>query len=640
MCGIAGFVNRDGRPADGGLLRAMTDAIAHRGPDGDGHYVAGPVALGHRRLAIIDLVTGAQPMGNEDGTVWITYNGEVYNFAALRTELEARGFAFRTTSDTEVILRAWEAFGPDCVERLRGMFAFAIWDARKGVLFLARDRFGIKPLVYTCNDNGVAFASELKALLEDETVARDLDWPALRSYLTWGYVPSPATIFGSIRKLPPASYLLFSPRTGKLSVTRYWDLRFAEGHGRSDAEWIDELRAVLADAVRCHMVADVPVGAFLSGGVDSSSVVALMSRTAARPVRTFSVGFREREYDELPYAAQVAARHRTDHREFVVEPDALAILPRLAWQFDEPFADASALPTYYVSKVAREHVKVALSGDGGDESFAGYRRYLRALGWHRWLDRTPASFGRPLWRRLAHAVPSELRGAGTLRLAADGPLDRYARMMRIPGLMALDDLLTPEACAEVGPDTGAEWFHSFIAGRDQADYLTTLQYIDMQTYLPEDILTKVDRTSMLVSLETRVPLLDHVLVEFVASLPARLRLRDGETKYALKRAVADLLPEPVVQRRKMGFGVPLHRWFRGASEDYIREVLLDDLTRRHNVLDTPSVARVLDEHRSGRRDLSVQIWSLVCLELWWRTWAKAAPSRREPGRPTLTVAAR
>jgi len=640
MCGIAGFVNRDGRPADGGLLRAMTDMLIHRGPDGEGHYVSGPVALGHRRLAIIDLVTGAQPMANDDGTVWITYNGEVYNFAALRAELESRGFSFRTTSDTEVIVRAWEAFGPACVERLRGMFAFAIWDARKGVLFLARDRFGIKPLVYACTDTGVAFASELKALLEDPAVARDLDWPALRSYLTWGYVPSPATIFAGIRKLPPASYLLFSPRTGKLSVTRYWDVRFVEGAPRSDAEWIEELRAVLADSVRCHMVADVPVGAFLSGGVDSSSVVALMSRASARPVRTFSVGFRERDYDELEYAALVAARHRTDHREFVVEPDALAILPRLAWQFDEPFADASALPTYYVSKVAREHVTVALSGDGGDESFAGYRRYLRALAWHRWLDRAPASFARPLWRRLGHAVPPELRGAGTLRLAGDGPVDRYARMMRIPGLMALDDVLTPEARAEVGPDTSVEWFRSFIAGRDRVDYLTTLQYLDMQTYLPEDILTKVDRMSMLVSLETRVPLLDHVLVEFVATLPARLKLHDGETKYALKRAVAGLLPAQVLQRGKMGFGVPLHRWFRGASEDGIREILLDDVTRRHNVLDTRSVARILDEHRSGRRDLSVQIWSLVCLELWWRTWAKAAPSRREPGRSPLTVAAR
>src|SRR2546425_711206 len=640
MCGIAGFVNRHGRPADAELLRAMTDVLAHRGPDGDGHYVTGPVALGHRRLAIIDLVTGAQPMGSEDGTLWITYNGEVYNFAELRRELEARGYSFRTTSDTEVILRAWEAFGPACVERLRGMFAFAIWDARKGELFLARDRFGIKPLVYAWNDGGISFASELKALLEDAALARDLDWQALRSYLTYGYVPSPATIFAGIRKLPPASYLIFSPRTGKLSVTRYWDLRFAGGAPRSDAQWIEELRAVLADSVRCHMVSDVPVGAFLSGGVDSSSVVALMSGTSAAPVRTFSVGFRERDFDELEYAALVAARHRTEHREFVVEPDALAILPKRAWQFDEPFADASALPTYYVSEVAREHVKVALSGDGGDESFAGYRRYLRALTWHRWLDRAPASFARPLWRRLASALPREVRGAGTLRLAADGPLERYARMMQIPGLMAIDDLLTPEARAQVGPDAGADWFGSLITERDRADYLTTLQYIDMRTYLPEDILTKVDRTSMLVSLETRVPLLDHVLVEFVANLPARLKLHQGETKYALKRAVADVLPERILHRRKMGFGVPLHRWFRGAGEDYIREVLLDDLTRRHGILDNQSVARILGEHRSGRRDLSVQIWSLVCLELWWRTWAKAAPSRREPPRPALTVATR
>jgi asparagine synthase (glutamine-hydrolysing) len=378
MCGIAGILRQDGAAVDGGLLGRMTDVLAHRGPDGRGLHVDGPVGLGHRRLSIIDLSTGAQPMATVDRALWITYNGEVYNYLELRRELEALGQQFQTTSDTEVILLGYQAWGTDVLARLRGMFAFAIWDGRRRQLFAARDRLGIKPLVYAWDGKALRFGSEIKALLEDEAVARDLDWEAARDYFAHLCVPAPRTIFRSIRKLPPASYLLASPDGGEPQVHRYWTLRMAPDRNIGEAEWIARLRALLEDTVRRHMLADVPVGAFLSGGIDSSTVVATMARVSASPVKTFSIGFDEADFDELAFARQVAGRYGTDHFEMVVKPDVMAILPRLAWQFDEPFADASALPTYCVSKITREHVTVALSGDGGDEGFVGYRRYAEA----------------------------------------------------------------------------------------------------------------------------------------------------------------------------------------------------------------------------------------------------------------------
>ena len=371
MCGITGIVDLTGRPVDGALLRSMTAVIAHRGPDGDDIVCRGNAGLGHRRLAIIDLVTGDQPMVSDDGLIRITFNGEIYNFRELRRDLEARGAKFRTESDTEVILRAYEAHGPECVQRLRGMFAFAILDERARRLVLARDRAGIKPLVYAWDGRRLLFASEIKAILEDPSVGRDLDLDALGEYLTFHYVPAPRTIFTAIRKLPPASTLVLSLDGGEPVVSRYWSLRFAPDVRVTEGEWIERLRAELTDAVRCHMISDVPIGAFLSGGLDSSTVVALMAQASGTPIRTFSIGFDEADFDELRFARQVATRYGTDHYELVVKPNALEVLPKLAWHFDEPFADSSAIPTYYVSKITREHVTVALSGDGGDENFAG-----------------------------------------------------------------------------------------------------------------------------------------------------------------------------------------------------------------------------------------------------------------------------
>lgn len=618
MCGIAGLVDR-GHAARAALVQRMTDVLAHRGPDGEGIHVDGSVALGHRRLAIIDLTTGAQPMASADGKTWITFNGEIYNFKVLRGELEAQGHRFKTTSDTEVILAAYEAWGVECLSRLRGMFAFGIWDGKRRRLFLARDRVGIKPLVYAWDGRRLLFASELKAILQNPSFPRELDWEALRDYLTFLYVPSPRTIFRGIRKLPPASYLVFDLDRGEPDVRRYWDLQFIPHRNRSEADWIDGLCWHLEDAVRCHLVSDVPVGAFLSGGMDSSTVVALMARTGG-PTRTFSIGFDEEDFDELSYARLVARRYGTDHYEFVVKPDAMEVLPRLAWQFDEPFADSSALPTYYVSKITREHVTVALSGDGGDENFAGYLRYAQALALHDRLDHLPGLLVRPLFRLAGRLRPTGARGQAYLELRGKDPIGRYFQMVTFRRSATLRRLLTAEAQAQVAPEVTPASFYKLAEQGGMDDYLSTLQYLDVRTYLPEDILTKVDRTSMLVSLESRVPLLDHVLMEFVATIPSDLKLQNGTGKMILKRAMANDFPAETLRRRKMGFGVPLGAWFRRDLEEYTREMLLGRRTRERGVIEPKAVTQLLEEHHVGKRDQSSQIWSLLCFEAWARQW--------------------
>lgn len=620
MCGIAGFLRCDGATPGPELLRAMTTAIAHRGPDGDGFFSEGPVGLGHRRLAIIDLVTGDQPMSSDDGSIVLIFNGEIYNFRELRRELEARGAAFRTTSDTEVILRAYEAWGVDCLPRLRGMFTIAVWDRTRRRLFLARDRVGIKPLVYAWDGRRLLFASEIKALLEDPKLPRELDWEALRDLLTLHYIPSPRTIFRSIRKLPPASYLLLDLDRPEPEIRRYWDLRFEPDDRPSEADWLEGLRWHLSDAVRSHLVSDVPIGAFLSGGVDSSTVVALMARATEGRVRTFSIGFDDSDFDELEHARAVAQRYETQHFEYVVKPNALDTLPRLAWQFDEPFADSSALPTYYVSKITREHVTVALSGDGGDENFLGYTRYARAQRLHERLDAFPAVLARPLLRLAARLLPPGARGQGYLDLLGAPPVDRYFKLMAYQRSDTLRSLLSPGAREHVEPVVTPDLFRRLAAEGRTRDYASTLQYLDIHCYLPEDILTKVDRTSMAVSLEARVPLLDHVLMEYVATMPTALKFRDGGGKIILKRAMAADLPAGILNRRKMGFGLPIASWFRRELTDYVRDVLDGRRTRQRGLVDPGAVSALLDEHQSGGRDRSSQIWALLALEEWARRW--------------------
>jgi asparagine synthase (glutamine-hydrolysing) len=598
----------------------MTSAIAHRGPDGDGFFCDGSVGLGHRRLAIIDLATGDQPMATEDGSVVLVFNGEIYNFRELRRELEGRGATFRTTSDTEVILQAYETWGVDCLPRLRGMFAFALWDRPRRRLFLARDRVGIKPLVYAWDGRRLLFGSEIKALLEDPGLPREIDWQALRDFLTLHYIPGPRTIFQAIRKLPPASYLLLDLERGEPEVHRYWDLRFAPDPRPSEAEWLEGLRWHLTDAVRSHLVSDVPIGAFLSGGVDSSTVVALMAQATEGRVRTFSIGFDDADFDELRHARDVARRYDTQHFEYVVKPNALDTLPRLAWQFDEPFADSSALPTYYVSKITREHVTVALSGDGGDENFVGYTRYARASRLHERLDGFPAVLARPLLRLAARLLPGGVRGQGYLDMLGAGPVDRYFKLMAYQRSETLRSLLSPAAREHVEPVVTPDLFRRLAAEGRAPDYVSALQYLDIHCYLPEDILTKVDRTSMAVSLETRVPLLDHVLMEYVATMPTALKFKEGAGKVILKRAMAGDLPAGILERRKMGFGLPIASWFRGELTDYVRDVLDGRRTRQRGLVDPRAVSALLDEHQGGGRDRSGQIWALLALEEWARRW--------------------
>ncbi len=627
MCGIAGIADVAGRPVDAGLLRVMTGVQSHRGPDGEGFVCRGPVGLGHRRLAIIDLATGDQPMANDDESMWIVFNGEIYNFRELRQDLEGRGARFRTSSDTEVVLRAYEMFGPDCVRRLRGMFAFAILDERARRVLLARDRAGIKPLVYSWNGQRLIFASELKAILEDPSFPRTISRNGLGDYLTRHYVPAPQTIFSAARKLPPASVLVLSLDGGAPVVSRYWTLRFEPAGTTSEAEWIEGLRHQLDEAVRLHMVSDVPIGAFLSGGVDSSTVVALMARASSTPIRTFAIGFEEAGFDELGYAREVARRYGTDHHEYVVTPKALEVLPKLVWHFDEPFADSSAIPTYYVSQITRQHVTVALSGDGGDENFAGYRRYARAL--ELWT-RGSGIVGllRPLIALTARVLPVGAPGQAYASLLAARGVAQYFHLVTYERAETLRRLLSEDwrMVAESSADPTA--FARLEQELGSPDYVSALQQIDMQTYLPDDILAKVDRVSMAVSLEARVPLLDHVLMEYAATIPSSLKLRAGTGKYLLKQAMAGYLPDGILQRRKMGFGVPMAAWLRGDLRDYARDLLLSKTCRDRGMFRASEVERLLRIHDSGRRDCSARLWALLCFELWMRTWVdrSAAPA--------------
>jgi len=497
------------------------------------------------------------------------------------------------------------------------MFAFAVWDKRRRQVVLARDRLGIKPLVYAWDGMCLSFGSEIKAILADPAVRRRLDSEGLRDYFTYLYVPGPRTIFDGIKKLPPASYLVCSLDGGAPVIHQYWRLRMEPDHATSESEWIARLDELLHETVKLHTISDVPIGAFLSGGLDSSSVVACMSRNTTSPIRTFSIGFDDADFDELRYARLVAARLGTDHVEMVVKPDVINLLPRLAWQFDEPFGDASAVPTYCVSKITREHVTVALSGDGGDENFAGYPRYSQALALHRRLESFPASLVKPILGLAARCLPREVRGRGFLELLGMPPIDRYFRMMTYHRHDTLAALLEPDVAAAW---TGSRRFHRLASEAGTLSHLSLLQFLDIHHYLPEDILTKVDRTSMLTSLETRVPLLDHVLVEYVATIPETLKHRAGVGKYILKQAMRPYLPEEILHRRKMGFGVPLAQWFRKELRDFAMDLLLTARARQRGIIRPRAVEQLLASHLSGQRDRSAQIWSLICFELWCRTW--------------------
>ncbi len=611
MCGIAGIVTFDDQPVERELVGAMCAAMIHRGPDDEGIHVAPGVGLGMRRLSIIDLAGGHQPVANEDRTVWAVLNGEIYNYGELRAQLLARGHVLASESDTETIVHLYEEYGLDFVDHLRGMFAIALWDTRARRVVLARDRLGIKPLYYAWLGDKLVFGSELKALLALPELERRVDGGALAHLLAFLTTPAEQSILAGVRKLPPAHRLVASAHERR--VERYWDVHFEPGAPAREDDLVDELRAKLDEAVRLHMVSDVPIGAFLSGGVDSSAVVAMMARASSRPVKTFSIGFREQDFDELRYARQVARAFGTDHHEEIVEPDVLPSLEDLVWHLDEPFGDSSAIPTYVVSRLARREVTVVLSGDGGDELFGGYDRYLVEQRERRldWLPGVARSFV----GMVGDALPAGTRGKNFLRhRALAGP----ARYLAAQTLFARDErarLLAPDLAAGLELDAPERAAAAYLSRA--GDWLSGTQDLDLHAYLPLDILTKVDRTSMACSLEARVPLLDHELVELAARIPAELRLHGTTTKYLFKRALRGILPDTIIDRRKQGFAVPLGRWFRGRLHEVARDVLLGERARTRGLLDPAAVRDVLDAPARGR-DLDLQTWTLLSLELWCR----------------------
>jgi asparagine synthase (glutamine-hydrolysing) len=629
MCGIAGFVNLDGSPpraAQAAVLERMCHVITHRGPDDQGTMLTDDgAALGMRRLAIIDVAGGQQPLSGCDDAISIVFNGEIYNFQELKRELEGRGHRFHTHSDTETIVHAYEEYGDDCVEHLRGMFAFAIWDARQRELFIARDRVGKKPLYYTLTARGtLVFGSELKALLEHPEVTREVNPEALDSYLTFGYVPDPLSIFRGIYKLPPGHYLKFDAQ-GRTALTQYWDFRYEPiAEVRDEREYVAELRTLLDESVKVRLISEVPLGAFLSGGIDSCTVVGLMARHTSRPVKTFSIGFHEDSYDELKYARLAAKHFGTDHHEFVVTPDICRIVDELVWHLDEPFADPSAIPTYMVAKLAREHVTVALSGDGGDELFAGYTRYVtdrKRIG----FAYLPRALRHGVMQPLSRRLPHRAWGRNFLHNVALDPVERYIDSVSSFTSLSRAALYSAGFRAQLHErNLTAARFRHYAARVATNDPLDVMLYLDSKTYLPGDILTKVDRMSMAVSLEARAPLLDHKLIEFVTRIPTALKLRGLETKYILKEAVRGLVPAEILARPKQGFGMPLQQWINSELRDYIRDVLTERRTRGRGYFNAGYVDLLFDEHHRQRRDHSTQLWTLFMLELWHRAFVDRA----------------
>lgn len=623
MCGIAGFVNTSGEPADQSVLQAMTRAIAHRGPDDEGFYVNESAALGMRRLSIIDVAGGHQPMHNADKTRWIVFNGEIYNYQEIRAGLDKRGHTFYTNSDTEAILHLYDELGEGCLQHLRGMFAIAIWDEPEKELFLARDRVGKKPILYSRQSNGdLIFGSEFHALLQHPSISCEVDHEAIDAYLSYLCVPAPMTAFKQIRKLEPGHWLKW--KNGKIETQRYWLPDFSKKIDISEEDAITETTRLLRESTRLRMISEVPLGAFLSGGVDSSTVVALMAQESDKPVKTFSIGFEEQDFSELKYAKRVAEHVGAEYNEFIVRPNALEILPTLVEHYGEPYADSSAIPTYYVSRETRKHVTVALNGDGGDESFAGYERHAAmriAEQYHRLprMLRKVVIEGPANLIRTSELKRSRFRDAKRFLQAASMPkTERYFRWMSTFNRDAKRDLYTRDFAQTVAEQNPSAYMDRWFARANGSGILDATLLNDLMTYLPNDLLVKVDIASMANSLEARSPFLDHKVIEFAASLPERLKMRHFETKSLLKKVAARLVPAEVVYRRKMGFGVPVGKWFRGEMKDFIRSVLLSQKALDRGIVRPEMLTRYVNEHILGERDHSFQIWTLLMLELWFQ----------------------
>ncbi len=623
MCGIAGKLNFDPQQkVSPNLIQQMTQEVQYRGPDDEGVWVKDNIGLGHRRLSIIDLsAAGHQPMSNEDGSIWITFNGEIYNFIELKADLVKRGHRFTSHTDTEAIIHLYEEYGVDCLGYLRGMFAFAIWDDRKKCLFLARDRMGKKPLKYYLDNNCLVFASELKSILNDPGVSVEVDRQAIDAYLTYQYVPNPLTGFKNIKKLPHAHYLLW--QDGHVTVNKYWTLDFSHKLSLSEGEMEEEIIRRLTEAVKLRLISDVPLGACLSGGIDSSAIVAIMSQLMDQPVKTFSIGFKDDEFNELPFARLIAEKFRTDHREFIVEPQAVEILPELVWHYEEPYADPSALPTYYLFRMMKSHVTVVLTGDAGDENFAGYNRYvqLKQMEYYRHIP----AFIRSCCIESTLSLCSRLirkdfflKALNYSKSASNDTVNEYIRFFG--GFQPQDKLrtYTDDFYSQSLNHDAAEFLDNLYRQAPAREKFDRILAVDFNSYLPDDLMVKVDIASMISSLECRAPMLDHKFLEFVAQIPFEYKLRRREKKYIFKRSLRNMLPHEVLYRKKMGFSVPIAGWFRKELKDFTYSHLLGSESLNRGYFRKEEIKRLLDEHTRGGIDHSFKIWALLWLEIWHR----------------------
>ena len=629
MCGICGIVDFDGGSVDPEVVHRMADTLWHRGPDDAGYHFEAGIGLGHRRLSIIDVKTGQQPLSNEDQSIWVVFNGEIYNHRELRAGLESKGHTFRTNSDTEVIVHLYEEVGEGCFAQLRGMFAIALWDRPRKQIVLARDRIGKKPLFY-CHERGrLAFGSELKAVAAGECAPFNLDPTALADYFSFLYIPAPKSIYQSVRKVPAAHYIVFSERGARQQA--YWDLSFGSVDRKSETDWSENIRQSLLDAVQVRLMSEVPLGSFLSGGADSSAVVACMARLQERPVEAFTVGFDEEPYSEVRHAQALARHVGANFHETTVRPDAASVVERLAWHYDEPFADSSAVATYYVSKAAREQVTVALSGDGGDESFAGYRRYSYDVDDNRLRSMFPPLIRRAMFRPLGEwypdleGAPRIVRGKHFIQRLGQDPLEGYLARISVPEF-ARESLLSDDLKNELRGYDPLEQFREHYRRCDSEDLLSRIQYLDIKTYLTDDICVKVDRASMAVSLEVRAPLLDQHFMELAARIPAGLKLSNGTGKRIFKRSIETMLPEGFLSRKKQGFAVPVAEWFRGELKERTEESLFEP----DGLLNLGHLRKLWDRHQEQVQDHSAILWGVFMFRQWQRTFGHRPSAVNDP----------
>lgn len=646
MCGICGKISLNGSVSEG-LIRKMCGVLTHRGPDDEGVYVLdsakysssevekfstrpfGPhsnnisIGLGHRRLSIIDLSpAGHQPMSNEDGSLWIVLNGEIYNFQELRDALEKKGHKFKSRTDTEVVIHLYEEKGAECVKDLRGMFAFAIWDDRKKLLFAARDRIGKKPFYYCYKNQTLIFGSEIKAILQDPEVSREVNRPAITDYLSYGYTPTPETMFKGIMKLPPGHFLIY--QNEDIKIEKYWELDFSMKLKLSERDYCDRLMELLEECTRIRLISDVPLGAFLSGGIDSSAVVYMMSKLSSKPVKTFSIGFDDEKYSELKYAKVIAERFKTDHHEYIVKPDAIELLPKLVWHYNEPYADSSALPSYYVAKMTRREVAVALNGDGGDEDFGGYERFMAAR-YAELINKTPFPFKKKIIGAIIKRIPESLefkdfktRLRRFLVMSSKPYRERHYNWAAIFRDSEKENLFSGAFNKEISGRNSFSYLDKVFNECGSKDVVDLVMSADIKTNLLDDLLVKMDIATMANSLEGRSPFLDHKMMEFCAHMPSNMKIKGTKLKYILKKALSRALPEEILSRGKMGFGVPLDAWFRKELKDYSHGILMSDNCVNRGYFKKEAVKKLLDEHMAGKANNGARIWSLLFLELWHR----------------------